>query len=101
MLKNGAAGMPPGMPGMQAPADGGKYAPSSASRWAAALDGDDGDGAATARMAQRKRRRLGRFAEAASRLDGDAPLERALGPAWFAMRGFDVHLLAVGGPMRK
>jgi hypothetical protein len=38
---------------------------------------------------------------AAARLDGDAPLERALGPAWFAMRGFDVHLLAVGGPMRK
>ena len=31
----------------------------------------------------------------------DAGLERELGVAWFAMRGFDVHLMAVGGPMRK
>ena len=31
----------------------------------------------------------------------ESGLERELGVAWFAMRGFDVHLLAVGGPMRK
>lgn len=31
----------------------------------------------------------------------DAGLERELGVGWFAMRGFDVHLMAVGGPMRK
>mgnify|MGYP006083657867 FL=1 len=32
---------------------------------------------------------------------GGLEVERELGVAWFAMRGFDVHLMAVGGPMRK
>ena len=28
-------------------------------------------------------------------------LEAQLGAPWFAMRGFDVHLMKIGGPMRK
>lgn len=40
------------------------------------------------------RRRLGQHSETKA-------LEDELGAEWFAMRGFDVHLMAVGGPLRK
>ena len=32
---------------------------------------------------------------------GEPERKRGLTPAWVAMRGFDVHLMAVGGPMRS
>ena len=66
---------PAGMVGMGAHAASGNFDSSNPSLWAAALDGEN-DGAATARVAQRKRRRLGRFAEAASRLAPSAAPER-------------------------
>lgn len=46
-------------------------------------------------------RRAAYEAAATAHLAVDAGLEHELGVAWFAMRGFDVHLMAVGGPMRK
>ena len=33
--------------------------------------------------------------------DALQPLERRLGATWFAMRGFDNKMMAVGGPLRK
>ena len=39
--------------------------------------------------------------EDAARCELEGDLEHELGEAWFAMRGFDVHVMAVGGPMRK
>ena len=40
------------------------------------------------------------YEEAAAQLMTDDERRRGLTPRWFAMRGFDVHLMAVGGPMR-
>jgi len=40
-------------------------------------------------------------AHAAKQIRRDDELEARLGPKWFAMRGFDVTLMRVGGPMRK
>ena len=51
-------------------------------------------------MAAYEPRRAAYEAAAAAHL-ADAGLEHELGVAWFAMRGLDVHLMAVGGPMRK
>lgn len=50
----------------------------------------------TAEYAGRRRA----YEAAAARLIGRGGLESQLGAEWFAVRGFDVHLLEVGGPMR-